>query len=275
MRIAASCVALAVVSFIARADTLVIYPVADNTLIEDPAGAWSLGAAGQFYAGRVGENGGNSKRRGVVRFDPAASLPAGATVTAVTLRLNCSATQAGTFTVSLHRGLDSWGEGTSSAFGGGGAPSTPNDATWIHRFYPDVLWDAPGGEFVATASASKSIGAVGFYTWGTTPGMVADVQAWIDQPATNFGWTVIGNEVTLQSVKRFDTRESPSTKPVLTITYTPAPDVLGDLTGDGHVDGADLGILLSAWGLTHPGADLDDDGDVDGTDLAVLFAHWG
>lgn len=275
MRTVVGCVLLAVLSPRAAADTVVIYPVADNTLIEDPAGAWSLGAAGQFYAGRVGENGGNSKRRGVVRFDPAASMPAGATVTAVTLRMNCSATQTGTYTVALHRCLDSWGEGTSSAFGGGGAPSTPNDATWLHRFYPDVLWDTPGGEFAATASAAKSIGAVGFYTWGSTAGMVADVQAWLNQPAANFGWTVIGNEVTLQSVKRFDTRESPSTRPQLTITFTPPAAVLGDLTGDGRVDGADLGILLSAWGLTHPGADLDDNGDVDGTDLAVLLSHWG
>ena len=46
-----------------------------------------------------------------------------------------------------------------------------------------------------------------------------------------------------------------------------------DLNGDGRVDGADLGILLSQWG--GPGsADLDGDGIVGGADLAILLGAW-
>lgn len=51
------------------------------------------------------------------------------------------------------------------------------------------------------------------------------------------------------------------------------PTVPGDLNGDGVVDGADLGILLGAWGSRGPG-DLNDDGTVDGADLGILLGNW-
>ncbi|MCA9284963.1 MAG: CRTAC1 family protein [Phycisphaerales bacterium] len=54
----------------------------------------------------------------------------------------------------------------------------------------------------------------------------------------------------------------------------------GDLDGDGDVDGADLGLLLGAWGncptagaATCP-ADLDGNGTVDGADLGILLGAW-
>jgi hypothetical protein len=50
---------------------------------------------------------------------------------------------------------------------------------------------------------------------------------------------------------------------------------VGDLTGDGLVDGADLGQLLGAWGTDAAGADLSDDGVVDGADLGLLLGAWG
>ena len=49
--------------------------------------------------------------------------------------------------------------------------------------------------------------------------MIADVQSWLDNPATNFGWLVLGDESASATAKRFDTRESAS-PPVLTIEYT-------------------------------------------------------
>jgi hypothetical protein len=47
-----------------------------------------------------------------------------------------------------------------------------------------------------------------------------------------------------------------------------------DLDGDGRVDGADLAVLLAAWGSAGGAADLDGDGRVDGADLAVLLSAW-
>ncbi|MCA9284097.1 MAG: hypothetical protein KDA22_02690 [Phycisphaerales bacterium] len=50
---------------------------------------------------------------------------------------------------------------------------------------------------------------------------------------------------------------------------------LGDLDGSGLVDGADLGLLLSAWGpCADCNADLNHDGVVDGVDLGLLLAAW-
>ena len=50
---------------------------------------------------------------------------------------------------------------------------------------------------------------------------------------------------------------------------------VADLTGDGIVNGADLGILLGSWGQADVPADFDGDGDVNGSDLGVLLGNWG
>ena len=54
--------------------------------------------------------------------------------------------------------------------------------------------------------------------------MVADVQSWLDNPASNFGWLVLGDETASATAKRFDTRESAS-PPMLTIQYIPGPEL--------------------------------------------------
>ena len=53
--------------------------------------------------------------------------------------------------------------------------------------------------------------------------------------------------------------------------------VPADLDGSGEVDGADLSLLLAAWGDCAAGcpADLDLSGVVDGADLAIMLAAWG
>ena len=48
-----------------------------------------------------------------------------------------------------------------------------------------------------------------------------------------------------------------------------------DLNGDGIVGGADLGLLLAAWGTADPAADLNGSGNVDGGDLGLLLSAWG
>ncbi len=49
---------------------------------------------------------------------------------------------------------------------------------------------------------------------------------------------------------------------------------VGDLNGDGVVNGADLGELLSNWGNAGAG-DLNGDGSVGGADLGELLSAWG
>ena len=188
----------------------------------DPAeGDHSNGAGFHFFAG---ENGQSEVRRGVLAFDVAGTIPPGSTITAVSLSMNMSMTPSGAATVELHKLLADWGEGTSHApMGeGDGAPATPNDATWRHRFFDTIFWTTQGGDFSATVSASQSVDSTGQYTWSSAQ-MVADVQSWVDNPASNFGWLVLGDETDAATAKRFDTRESAS-PPILTIEYTTAGD---------------------------------------------------
>jgi hypothetical protein len=54
-------------------------------------------------------------------------------------------------------------------------------------------------------------------------------------------------------------------------------DCEGDLSGNGQVDAADLGILLSVWGTSPANGqgDLNHDGIVSAPDLSALLALWG
>ena len=210
---------------LASAGIVNINPSKDNTLYEyDPSDGDKSNALGfHFFAGETGMN---ELRRGVLAFDIAGNIPPGSTITAVSLSLNMSRTPTNTaYVLELHKLLADWGEGTSMAEGeeGDGAPATPNDATWRHRFFDTIFWSTQGGDFSAAASASQLVGVVGQYTWSSAQ-MVADVQAWLDNPASNFGWLVLGDETAIATAKRFDTRESAS-PPMLTIEFIPGPRV--------------------------------------------------
>jgi hypothetical protein len=198
----------------------------DNTLYESSTGALSNGAGEYFFAGRSGSG---DRRRGLLFFDIAGNVPAGATINSATLRLNMSRTTSGSQLVGLHRVLSDWGEGASKAVGeeGGGANATTGDATWQHRFFNTSIWTTLGGDFTATASASREVSAVGVYTWGSTPQMVNDVQNWLDSPSSNFGWLLLGNESAALTAKRFDSRENtnPALRPLLIVNYTGTLDV--------------------------------------------------
>src|SRR5438445_3001645 len=102
---------------LASAATIDINPVKDNTLYEYvPADGDRSNALGNhFFAGEtaVGEI-----RRGVLAFDIAGNIPAGSTITGVSLSMNMSKTPLDTArTVELHVLLADWGEGTSIAPG--------------------------------------------------------------------------------------------------------------------------------------------------------------
>ena len=76
------------------------------------------------------------------------------------------------------------------------------------------------------------------HKWLTTAGLVADVQAWLNNPATNFGWSIVNaNETSAATMKAFYSRQAtlsnggiagspaidPAWLPRLTVTYVPEP----------------------------------------------------
>lgn len=194
-------------------------PARDNTLFEDANGDTSSGAGPAFFAGK---NSQNLTRRAVLSFNVAAAVPAGVTIDSVTLTLVVSsAPDLTTRQFQLHRVRSDWGEGQSASSGGAGAPATAGDATWLHTFYPDQFWTNVGGDFDAATSAAQVVTGVGAYTW-TGSGMTADVQEWLDNPGSNFGWLVQGEESAPRTVRLFDSRESDAAEkhPKLTIYYS-------------------------------------------------------
>lgn len=208
-------------TFLAPApQTVVLTASKDNTLYETSNGALSNGAGVHLFAGATASK---AIRRALLAFDVASQIPPGSRVTRAMLTLQLSLTIAAPQPMELHRVTADWGQGTSNAGSsrdGSGAASRPDDATWIHTFFPDRFWSTPGGDFSVAIDATTLVGASGAFTWDSSTTMIARVQEWLDQPATNFGWLLLGNEATGTTAKRFDSREaSPSTRPALTVEF--------------------------------------------------------
>jgi hypothetical protein len=196
---------------------------ADNTLYQDGTGGLSNGAGEYMFCGLAA-----GLRRAVIRFDIAGNVPANATITNayLTLYMNRTNPAMATVAISLHRLLAPWGEGASDAGdpGGAGTAAAPGDATWLHTFSPGTLWTTPGGDYVATPSATTMVTGVGAYLWSGAQ-VEADIQDMLDNPSTNYGWILIGEEAgPLVNAKRFSTRESSSIyRPSLAIDYDDPP----------------------------------------------------
>ena len=205
--------------------TLYHIPPSQEVVLEGyDAASLANGAGEHLFVGLTNQPG---KRRSLIAFDIAGTIPAGATVHSVELALTMSRTGVPFLVnpVRLHRATASWGEGATVATGneGRGLAALPGDATWVYRSFDDQLWAAPGGDFSPIASATTEVSLEDPYTWGSTEEMVADVQAWLDDPSANHGWTLVGDEAERRSVKRFDSRErvDEEDRPNLTVVYIP------------------------------------------------------
>lgn len=210
-------------------ETIELTPDRDNTLFERPAGDLSNGIGPSLFFGRTGNNANQVLRRALLRFD-LSSIPPGSVIGQVdlTIAVDLVPPSATGFDAALHSVQRNWGEGSSFApgAGGGGAASTIGDATWIHTFFDNQFWNAPGGDFAAAPSATTAINnAIGSFTFASTPELIADVQAWVNQPAQNFGWIILGAENSPQNARRIGSRENTALAPVLRVEFEPAPDL--------------------------------------------------
>lgn len=229
----------------------------DNTLYESTSGAVSNGKGASLFTGL---NAVGAKRRALMRFDVASTVPAGAKILTATLTLEVvQSTVALPAPAYLHRVQQSWGEGTSIATGGGGGGgiSTTNDATWAHRFYPSTFWTNLGGDFAATPSVTMSLPPLGVSTTPISASATADAQSWLDNPTQNFGWILIMDELLPSTARRINSREATfGQKPTLTVTYlapgqngtwgTGCPSGAGTFTTDfigAPIGGTSIGIV--------------------------------
>lgn len=214
----------------ASAEIVEIGASKDNTLYESAEGDASNGVGVHTFTGITAFN---EIRRTLIAFDVASVVPRGSILVSATLKLRMSKTVVGPQPTSLHRAFADWGEGASDAQNeeGIGDPAEPGDATWVHTFFATDFWSTTGGDFNPVPSADTLVAGIGFYEWSSN-GMLADVQAWVDDSSENFGWVILGNESTGFTAKRFDSRENAneSYRPLLTIEYSesvPASSGLG------------------------------------------------
>ena len=220
-----SALILAAAAASASADVVTITPSKDATIFNDPAGNRADGQQATMYAGRSSTLAAFPVKRALIAFDVASAVPAGSVVTSVKVKLFLSKTTTANKTFDLHRLTKDWNEGPTSGFSGNGAPAQVGDVTWAHTYWNTQFWTTLGGDFVAAPSASATVGNVyQYYTWNSTAALVADVQGWVNAPATNFGWILRGPETSGTSAKQFESRHSlPQYLPQLEIVFTPPP----------------------------------------------------
>lgn len=251
--------------------TVTLTPSKDNTIIQwSPAGLppnlLLANGQGDLYVGRTNQDGQEaatiSIRRGLVHFDLTTAVPSGMKIVAATLTLRDVRGRNGDPIVRLHRVLSDWGEGGSFFEGGQGSPAQESDVTWLHTFYnaatpsASLTWNTVGGDFEPAASAESivtdDLGEGQLSSWSGA-GLVADLEAWLETPAMNFGWMLLGDELHGQTVKRFnsgESSESPSVPPQLAIEFSPL--LSGDYNDNGIVDAADYTVWRDGFGGPGP-----------------------
>ena len=210
-------------------DVATLTAVKDNTLFEDINGVLAGGIGPRLFAGNTGQGDTNrDTRRTLIAFDVAGNVPAGSVINSVELSLVAAASAGGDSNITVHRMLADWGEGDTipgGQNGGAGSTSEPGDATWLSNFFGTSLWTNAGGDFEATPSGSLLTDGLGLQTWSSTPGLVADVQSWLDDPAGNYGWILVGDETETRTAYSFESRENIlGTAPSITIDFTPIPE---------------------------------------------------
>ena len=218
--------------------TISIGDIQDATIYQNNPNNSSGQGPGLFS----GTNGMDSPRRGLLQFDIADNIPHGATITGVQLTLVLGQIAGagmggggGTSTIQLHDLTDSWGYPQpqlppSDNLGGTGQgiPAMTGDVTWDTRFFnesPALPWSSPGGDFWVIDASLPVTGPLNTSWVWSSPTMVNDVQGWLNDPSTDFGWILVNaDEVDPTDFRAFYSRNAltPSNQPLLTITYIPA-----------------------------------------------------
>ncbi len=195
--------------------TVEIVATRDTTIFQDRENN-SNGAGDSMVAGRTSSG---NLRRALVAFDDLTAIPPGASIISAELRMELVNTQVADTAVTLHQLEASWGQAGSVPVGGpgqGGA-ALAGDATWIHRDFDSVLWNAPGGDFDRSPLATTTVTDLGPYAW-TSAALAGLVQDWASGNADKHGLMIVGDE-TIRSAKHYSTSEG-TTPPTLVVTFS-------------------------------------------------------
>ncbi len=209
-----------------QAASVILTPVADTTLFETIPNN-NMGAVPSMAAGITGTGLGS---RALLQFDLASAIPSNAVITSARLSVRVVRTPLGggeNSDFALHRMLQSWVEGDKSSLNNGSVASV-GETTWNARMHFDILWSRPGAsadtDYSAAVSSSVFVAGLGSYEFGSTSGLVEDVQFWLTNRAENFGWIMMSqSEESDATARRFASREDAPNSPALTVEFEMPP----------------------------------------------------
>jgi hypothetical protein len=161
----------------------------------------------------------------LVQFDILGNLPAGAVIDSVSLSFVQTKIGPGAdASFELHKLTKTWGEG--SAVGTGtGAPAGTGDATWSSAAKDVTTWTTAGGDFGGVSGTTVFSSSNTTYTFASTAALIADVQNWLNTPASNFGWLIKATDEVTVNARELGSREGPANQqPSLVISYTVVPE---------------------------------------------------
>jgi hypothetical protein len=187
----------------ARGITVMLVPSADSCM-RDVAANTNFGDANPLLIG-------NAKapfvlqNRALLKFD-LTGIPTDATIIGVTLTVVIFRSNTDPADFDLNRVLVDWSE---------------YEVTWNNRS-ASTPWLAGGGQSGSEYVAAPSVTAPVDDTIFSSPGMVSDVQLWVRNSATNFGWIMLPTGNLAGTGKQLGSRESEFT-PVLAVEYTLTP----------------------------------------------------
>ena len=192
---------------------------------------------GHSYSIFTGTNGMGGLMRGLVQFTMPAQLQGRVTVSSVQFGLTTQlfpGGNTGTAAIAQLRAIsEGWIEGNGfgntqgtyvvgEACGGG-----IFGATWDRpNCIGGTFWAAAGATVSASLSGSVSVPASGGtpVVWPSQPGMIGDVQNWIDTPSSNHGWRIsTSTEGISGQAQRFVSKEGEAGAPSLVFTYACKP----------------------------------------------------
>jgi len=187
----------------------------DSTIFE----GFDVGGAGRsslLYTGRLGSNGGGLKRRLLISFDLSNPTLEGCSnvVAKVELQLEASRVKAvDRVGLRAHRMSKGWTSGTGSNEDADPGVSTAEagESTWEYRVYPAEKWESIGGDFNPIPSATSTASCPSRFGCKRTlssVAMAADVQTWLNDAKSNFGWILVGDEEELQTAQQFGSGNS-------------------------------------------------------------------
>jgi hypothetical protein len=191
-----------------RETSVTLRPVLDTSIFSD--GVNPLGTATILSGTR--RNG--VRDRGLLRFDFSA-LPTNAVIENASLRLRLIQAPRGAgpdTPFRLHRVLKPWGA----------------EASWA-KASSNLEWATAGGaanvDYTTNGIPMTFVSGSADYSFGTTNEMAADLSAWLQNPAKNYGWFLINDrEDLLATARHFGSSES-GNPPELFIRYSiPAED---------------------------------------------------